>query len=147
LPADFPAQVLHQAQVPEGLDPADNLPRLIFEQRRANGDGDLFAIGPQDSDRLADHRFARIHGLFQDAGGFTDIGPEDLAARPAQGLRRCNAGNLFGGPVEASDPPVEIHREDAVDDAIQDDGGLAGQDRLNRSQPRPLEARAAAFDG
>ena len=140
LPVNFPAQVLHQAQVPKGLHPADDLALLVFEQRGADGDGDLFAVGSQDGDGLADHLLAGFQGMFQDAGGFADIGPEDLAARAAQGLGGRNAGDLLGGPVEEGDAPVEVNGEDPVSNAVQDSRGLGGQDRWSRGV---TQARAA----
>ena len=45
------------------------------------------------------------------------------------------------------DPPGEVDGEDAIHDAIQDDGGLRGQGRLIKSEPRFLEIGTARFDG
>jgi hypothetical protein len=82
--------------------------------------------------------------MLQNAGGFTDIGPEDLAARAAQGLGGRNAGDLLGGPVKEGDAPVEVNGEDPVNNAVQDSRGLGRQDRWSRGV---TQARAAAFDG
>ena len=87
----------------------------------------------QDGDGLADHLFAGFQGVVQDAGGFADVGPEDLAARPAQGLIGRNAGDFFRGPVEEGNSPVEVNGEDAVSDAVKNSGGLGGKDRLSQS--------------
>ena len=130
---DLPAQVLHQAQVPKSLDAADNLAALVFEQSGADGDGNLFAIGSKDGDGLADHLFAGFQGVVQDAGGFTDVGPEDLAARAAQGLIGRNPGDFFRGPVEEGNSPFEVNSENPVSDAVKNSGGLGRKDRLSQS--------------
>ena len=126
LAVDFPAQVLHQAQVSKGLDPADELPRLVLEQGGADRDGNFLAVGFKDGDGLADYRLAGFQGLFQDAAGFADVGPEHLTARAAQGFGGWNAGDVLCGPVEEGDPPVMVNGEDAIRATVQDGGGFGG---------------------
>jgi len=65
---DFFAQFLHQAQVPKGLHPADDLAGIVFEQRGADADGDLLAVGPEDGNGLIYHRTPRIQRVPQNAG-------------------------------------------------------------------------------
>jgi hypothetical protein len=57
-------------------------------------------------------------------GRFTDIGPEDFAARLAQGFGSRDTGDPLGRLVEKCHPPVQVHRENAVGYAVQDDFGL-----------------------
>jgi hypothetical protein len=55
----------------------------------------------------------------QNAGIFADVRPEDITALPAQGFAATHLCDLLRSPVESSNTPLQIDRENTFVDRIK----------------------------
>ena len=121
------AQLLDRAEVPEGLRPPDDPAALVAEDGGGDADRKPLAIGAHDEGGPADDGLAGGEGLPQRAIPLAQARPEHLAARAADRLIAADPGDRLRRSVERGHAPVLVHREDAVRDALEDDGsGLCG---------------------
>jgi hypothetical protein len=115
----FPPQRLDFTQVPESFGSADDAPRPIPQGRGGDADGNAGPFGVDDVARAADDGPAVADGFAQGAFRLAHAAAEDLGAEPADGLLPRRAGDLFRGPVEGGDAPLQIDRKHPVRDAFQ----------------------------
>ena len=87
-------------------------------------------LGVHNVDGPVDYRLAVVDRLAQRTTGFTDAGPENIAAGPVDRLVAWDTGYLFSGPVEVGDPPVGIHGENAIARRVEDGRRVFGEEFL-----------------
>ena len=104
----------------EGFHTADHPALRIPQQGGADIDGDPLLVGAVDMYRHVRQGALGLDRAAQHATGFTNVGPEDLEACPAECLRLRYPGDDLRGPVEGSDAPVHIHRENSLLKAVED---------------------------
>jgi hypothetical protein len=69
--------------------------------------------------RGIEDRFAARHRASQNAGIFTDVCSKYIAALPAQGFTTAYFYDLLRRPIESSNSPLQIDRENALVDRVQ----------------------------
>ncbi len=119
-PFDVEQQCAHEFEVTEGLNAADDLPDPVAQQRRGDGDRHAGAGRVPDLNREVDDRPAGFHRVPERAGIGADVRPEDLAAPLPDGILATDTQSPLRCRIEAGDPPIPIHGEDAVRDAVDD---------------------------
>ena len=114
------AKLLEQAQIPNGLNPTDELTFFVTQNagRDANGNLDSLLIG--DLHRHAGDGFSGFHGVVQGTGFFADVAAEDLMARLSKSFLPGNPGDLSRGFVEEADPPVLVDTKYTVVETAED---------------------------
>jgi len=70
-----------------------------------------------------------VQGFLQGAVPSADVGPEDVEAFPADGFRRAEPGDAFGGRVEIGDLFFRIDRENSFVDTFDDRTAVGGRER------------------
>ena len=120
LPAQRFLKFLERGYVLKGLNPSDDVTRLILQQGGAHADRDALLVGPIDVHRHVRNRRLGFDRAAQHAAGFAHVRPKDLEAVPADCLRSLDPGDGLGSAVEGRDAPIQIDREHTLGDAVQD---------------------------
>ena len=115
------SQLLHHAQIPECLHPADNLSLRILEQSRRNADRDSVPFQIYNEDGLIDNGPACFHGMAHGALLFAYTRSKYLPAVPTDGLLLFDACYLFSRSIEGCDPEFSINGEHTVRNTVQND--------------------------
>ncbi len=118
-PVQLFLQAFELAEVLKAFHPADDPAFRVLQQGAAQAYGDALAFAVNNQGLLVQYRLAAGKGLAQGAIILADTGAKDLRAPGAYGFLARDAGDLFGGPVEAGDAPVQVHAEHAFVQRIE----------------------------
>ncbi len=119
--ADLAAEQLDIGKIAESLDAAYDRAGFIAQGGRADADWNLSPFAIQDGYADIHKVLAGVDGAMEDAVRLTHVGAENVEAFLAGGLLPWNAGDLLRRAIEGRDIPVEVNREHAVRNRIEDD--------------------------